>query len=60
VKRPPKKSPGEPMSKIGRKLIDQIQYAGLTLVANVFGAVFWFAEERRWRLADLIDNERAS
>lgn len=34
-------------------------YATLALLANVFGNVFWFLEQRRSRLADWIDNERS-
>ena len=54
---PQRKAPGELGSKAGRKLIQKIQYAALTLVANIFGTVFWFAEQRRWRVADQLDNE---
>jgi len=54
---PPKKAPGELGSKTGRKLIARTYYAALTLFANVSGAVFWFVEQRRWRVADQLDNE---
>jgi hypothetical protein len=54
---PRKKAPGQLGSKTGRKLIAVIQYCSLTFIANVFGAVFWFAEQRRWLLADRIENE---
>ena len=57
---PPRKAPGELGSKAGRRLILQIQYAALTLVANIFGAVFWFVEQRRWTLADRIYDERSA
>jgi hypothetical protein len=57
---PERKPPGQLGSGTGRKLIAQIYYAALTLFANVFGAVFWFVEHRRWRLADRIDNERGT
>jgi hypothetical protein len=33
-------------------------YGTLALLANVFGSVFWFLEQRRSRLADCINNER--
>jgi hypothetical protein len=55
---PPKKVPGELGSKAGqRKLIASTYYGALTLIANVFGSVFWFVEQRRWRVADWLDNE---
>ena len=54
---PTKKAPGELGSKAGRKLIAKIYYAALTLLANIFGAAFWFVEQRRWRVADQLDNE---
>jgi hypothetical protein len=56
---PPKKAPGELGSKTGRKLITRTHYAALTLLANIFGAVFWFVEQRRWTLADRIYDERS-
>ena len=56
---PQRKAPGKLGSKAGPKLIQQIQYAALTLVANIFGAVFWFVEQRRW-LAHRIDLERSA
>jgi hypothetical protein len=54
---PPKKAPGELGSKAGRKLIAYGYYAVLSLLANVLGATFWAVEERRWRIADRLDNE---
>ena len=51
-----RKAPGAG-EQTGRKLIASAQYAALALLANVFGALFWFLEQRRWRLADRIDNE---
>jgi hypothetical protein len=56
---PPKKARGELVSKTARKLIASTQYAALSVLANLFGALFWFIEQRRWRLADLFDNERS-
>jgi hypothetical protein len=54
---PPKKSPGALGSNTGRKLIAVIKYGALTFIANFFGAVFWSAERRRWKLADQLDSE---
>jgi len=54
---PPKKARGELASKTARELIATAHYGVLTFVANLFGAVFWFFEQRRWRIADRLDNE---
>ena len=54
---PQRKTPGELGSRTGRKLLQKIKYAALTLFANMFGAAFWFVEQRRWRVADQLDNE---
>ena len=54
---PPKNAPGKLASKTGRRLIAAVHYAVLAILAHVFGAPFWFIEQRRWRLADRIDNE---
>jgi hypothetical protein len=53
---PAKKAPGAG-KQAGRELIAVIEYRVLTVIANVFGAIFWFAEQRRWLLADRIENE---
>ena len=53
---PPKKAPGAG-ELTGRKLIALTYYAALTLFANVSGAIFWFVEQRRWQIADWLDNE---
>ena len=53
---PEKKAPGAG-EQTGRKLIARTEYAALSLLANIFGAVFWFVEQRRWRVADRLDNE---
>ena len=54
---PERKAPGAG-ELTGRKLITWAEYSALTMFANVFGAVFWFLEQRRSRFADRIDNER--
>jgi hypothetical protein len=56
---PPKKERGELASKTARELIASAHYAVLAFVANLFGAVFWFFEQRRCRLVDSLDNERS-
>jgi hypothetical protein len=57
---PGRKAPGELGSKAGRELIDQAHYAVLSFLANVSGAILWFVEQRRWRLADRIEDERSA
>ena len=56
---PPKKARGELASKTARKLTTSARYSVLASFATVFGAVFWFVEQRRWRLADSLDNEKS-
>ena len=34
-------------------------YRANALLATIFGAMFWFFEQRRGQLADRIDNERS-
>ena len=53
---PPKKAPGAG-ELTGRKLATAY-YAGLSLLANFFGAIFWTLEQARCQLADRIDNDR--
>jgi hypothetical protein len=55
----PKKAPGAG-EQTGRKLIDQTYYAVLSLFANILGAVFWFVEQRRSRVADRMYDERSA
>jgi hypothetical protein len=57
---PPKKARGELASKTARKLITSAHYAVLASFATVFGAAFWFFEQRRGQLADWLDNERST
>jgi len=57
---PKRKARGELASKSARKLITRPYYAVVTALANLFGAAFWFFEQRRSRLADCIDNERGT
>jgi hypothetical protein len=32
-----------------------ILYGVLSFLSNTAGAVFWFAEQRRWKIADLLE-----
>ena len=57
MKSPPKKARGKLASKTARKPITWAHYVVLTVLANLFGAPFWFFEQCRWRLADRLDNE---
>jgi hypothetical protein len=56
---PQKKARGKLASETARKPITCAHYAVLTMLATVFGAAFWFFEQRRGRLADWLDNERS-
>jgi hypothetical protein len=56
VKRPPKKSPGELMSKTGRNLME-VKYHGAAFLAKMFEKPFRFWEQRRSQLQDRISNE---
>jgi hypothetical protein len=31
------------------------QYAVLSILSKITGSVFWWAEQKRWRLADQLD-----
>jgi hypothetical protein len=44
----------------GRKLIAALQYSALALLANLFGSLCWFVEQRRSRFADLLENQRST
>jgi hypothetical protein len=58
--RGPPKQKRAPAKGAFQKLRLQIGYRANALLATIFGAVFWSFEQRRWRLADLLDNERSS
>jgi len=32
--------------------------AVLSLIANLFGSIFWWAEQRRWQVADELEGMR--
>jgi hypothetical protein len=55
---PLKRARGELASKTARKPITCAHYAVLTVLATVFGAAFWFFEQRRGRLADELERRR--
>jgi hypothetical protein len=59
MKSPPKGKRPALASKPGVRLA-ATYYATLALLANVFGSVFWFLEQRRGKLADWIENERSA
>jgi hypothetical protein len=44
---------GEPARH--RQKLAAIEYRFLSLLSNLSGAVFWFFEQRKWRLADQIE-----
>ena len=57
---PPQKAPGNLASKAALKPITHVRYVVVTALAYLFGAVFWFFEQRRGQLADRLDNERST
>jgi hypothetical protein len=56
-------SPPKRKRRLCRTAFRKLQLLGVyhatTLVATIFGATFWFFEQRRWRVADRLDNERS-
>ena len=54
----PPKQKRAPANGALQKLRLQIAYRASALLATIFGAPFWFFEQRRWQLADRLDNER--
>jgi hypothetical protein len=34
------------------------EYKLLSLIANLFGSIFWWAEKRRWQVADQLEAMR--
>jgi hypothetical protein len=55
---PPKKEKRPALASKPGVRLTSAYYGTLALLANVFGSVFWFLEERRSRLADQIENKR--
>jgi hypothetical protein len=56
MKSPQQKAPGAgELTGLG-KLTTFANYYALTFTANIFGAVFWFFEQRRAKLQDRIAN----
>jgi hypothetical protein len=37
-----------------------IEYQLVALLSNLTGAVFWWAEQEKWRLADQIEQQEAA
>jgi len=57
---PEKEAPGAgELTGRRRKLITNLKYAALALAANLFGSIFWFFEQQRWRVADQFENEES-
>jgi hypothetical protein len=50
----------EPRREPGRhQKLAIIQYGLLSLVSNVTGALFWWSEQRRWKIADQLEHLEA-
>lgn len=45
----------EPRSEPGRHQRLAAEYELLSFVSNLTGAVFWWAEQKRWHLADQLE-----
>jgi len=46
----------EPWREPGRhQKLATAEYAVLSLIANLFGSIFWWSEERRWRIKDQLE-----
>jgi hypothetical protein len=56
----PPKAKRAPAKSALRKLRLDAGYHVAGYLANIFGGPFWLFEQRRWRLADLLDNERGN
>ena len=48
----------EPRREPGRHQKLAAEYKLLSLIANLFGSIFWWAECRRWRVADELEVQR--
>jgi len=48
----------EPRPEPGRHQMLSAEYQLLSLVANFFGNIFWWAEQRRWQVADELEGMR--
>jgi len=38
-----------------RQRLASAEYAVLSILSNVTGSLFWFAEQKRWQLADQLE-----
>jgi hypothetical protein len=45
----------EPRGEPGRHQQLAVQYGLLSFLSNVTGAIFWWAEQRRWQIADRLE-----
>jgi hypothetical protein len=48
----PRRQPGRHHQKLA------IEYRLFSLLSNVTGSVFWWAEQKKWKVADQIDQHR--
>jgi hypothetical protein len=48
----------EPRLEAGRHQKLSIEYGLFSFLSNVTGSVFWWAEQKRWQLADEIEREK--
>jgi hypothetical protein len=50
----------EPRHEAGRHQKLSIWYGLFSFLSNVTGSVFWWAEQKRWKLADQIEQQEAA
>ena len=48
----------KPQPRPGLQILTR-RYAILTWIADFFGSVFWWAEQRRWKIADQLEDLEA-
>ena len=52
----------EPRAEPGRhhQKLAIVEYGLLAFLSNLTGSIFWWAEQRKWKLADRIEQQEAS
>jgi hypothetical protein len=50
----PRREPGHHHQKL------TIQFGLFSLLSNITGSVFWWSEQKRWKLADQIEQRRSA
>jgi hypothetical protein len=50
----PRRGPGRHHQKLA------IEYGLFSFLSNVTGSIFWWSEQKRWKLADQIEEQEAA